>query len=311
MGSAPFAVGFLSDLIENGYNVALVVAPPDKPAGRGRKLKASPVKELAEALNIPVAQPESLKDPQFIHTLQELQPALAIVVAFRMLPQEVWSLPTYGTVNIHASLLPKWRGAAPINHAIMSGDLSTGVTLFQLQKELDAGAVIDTRETPIEPNENFESLHDRLAILGRELLLSNLPQLMQGTAHMHEQPNSNEITYAHKLTKENTQIDWSKPACTIHNFVRGLAPTPSAWTNMHLQGKEPTTCKLLQTTLCTEKKSHLQPGALVLEGKKKLFIVCGDASLLQIDILQPAGKKPLKVNEFLNGTKIQEGDCCK
>lgn len=305
MGTALFAVGFLEDLINDGYHVSLVVTTPDKPQGRGHKLKGSPVKEAALRLGLPIAQPEKLSDASFLHTLQEAKPTLALVVAFRMLPKSVWSLPTLGTFNIHASLLPRWRGAAPINHAIRMGDKETGVTLFRLTHDLDEGDIYAQCSTPIEPNETFGELYDRLNQLGRNMLRSKLPALLDGSATATPQDRSTELPYAYKLNKENSRIDWNLPARFVHNFVRSLSPSPGAWTMLHLDEEhEPISIKILSTeSLEEESYENTLPGKIILDEKGVIKVAC-QSGCVKVLTLQAAGKKVMSSRDFLNGTKF-------
>ncbi len=305
MGTSPFAVGFLQYLVEHNYNVVAVVTAPDKPQGRGRKIVPSPVKEYALQVGLPVLQPTNLKSETFAKQLQEMNPYLGVVVAFRMLPKAIWALPTIGTVNIHGSLLPRWRGAAPINHAIMEGDSKTGVTLFRLQEELDMGDIIGTKEIPITPLDTFGSLHDKLAILGVELFAEKLPLLLDGTASFTQQPFESNTSYATKLTRENTRIDWKWSAQRIYNFVRALAPLPSAWTTLPSTNGTPQPYKIGQCHInMGEANKNAEPGTILLDTKGCLQVVAGDGNIIAIDTLQAPGKKMLPVRDFLNGAKL-------
>ena len=235
MGTPDFAVGTLRALVENGYDVVAVVTMPDKPKGRhGSVLQPSAVKQYALSAGIPVLQPEKLKDETFLAELASYRADLQIVVAFRMLPEAVWAMPPLGTFNLHASLLPQYRGAAPINWAIMNGETETGVTTFFLQHDIDTGAIIRQERIPIGPDDDAESVHDRLMALGAEVTLRTVDDIIAGTIHPVAQSelvtSETVLRPAPKLFKENTFIHWAQPACDIHNFVRGLSPYPAAWT---------------------------------------------------------------------------------
>lgn len=308
MGTSPFAVGFLQDLVEEDYHVVAVVTAPDKPQGRGRKVAPSPVKTYALEVGLPVFQPENLREPTFLEFLKDAKPYLGIVVAFRMLPEEVWALPTCGTINVHASLLPRWRGAAPINHSIMAGDCFTGVTIFRLRQELDRGDIIATATEKIKENDNFRTLHDRLAMKGRALFRETLPLVLNGKASFEGQPIAEDLPYATKLTRENTRINWRNSATVIHNFIRGLAPAPGAWTVLRDQKslyRVPQQFKILEASL-TQERSSMPPGSIILPRKGEMQIVAGDGNLIAIEELQAPGKKPLHVRDYLNGAKLPQ-----
>lgn len=309
LGTASFAVGFLEDLVKEGYNVAAVVTGVDKPQGRGRKLAPSPVKECALKYNLPLLQPHKLSDEKFIQILQNIKPYLGVVVAFRMLPKAVWSLPTLGTINLHGSLLPRWRGAAPINHALMAGDKETGVTLFRLKQELDEGDIIAKASLSIPLDETFETLHQRLNTLGRELFRSHLPKILKEEGSFTKQPFGVNEPYAGKLTTDNTRIDWERSALEIHNFIRGLSPYPSAWTTL-FEGNEDeknknNRYKIILSELDTSLKDNTLPaGSILFPHKGMMQVVAGDGCLLNILALQAPGKKILPIKEYLNGAKF-------
>lgn len=306
-GTAPFATACLERLVEDGYNVVSVVTAPDKPAGRGHKLQSSAVKICAEQLSLPILQPESLRDPLFIAQLKQLNPTLGVVVAFRMLPREVWALPEWGTVNIHGSLLPHYRGAAPINWALIRGEKETGVTLFQLKHEIDTGDIIAASSCEIQSEDNFGTLYDRLMSMGADLLGYGVQLLLQYDGDYPNrlpQGDAAGLSSAPKLTKENTRIDWYSSAEDIHNMVRGLAPAPTAWTILHTpESEEPLSVKLYHTTILN---SHLdapkQVGSLLSPSKGVLAVQTGNG-LLQIDELKVQGKKQLSARDWLNGLK--------
>lgn len=311
MGTSDFAVGFLRDLTEGGYNVGAVVTVPDKPAGRGRKLSISPVKEYALEAGLYILQPERLSEETFLEELRSLNFRLGIVVSFRMLPQAIWAMPACGTVNLHASLLPRWRGAAPINHAIMAGDNETGVTLFQLRQELDAGDIIGTRSVIVGAEETFGELHDRLAKEGQILLKEHIAILLEGSATKLVQALATDQPYAKKLTRENSKIDWKRPAVELHNFIRGLSPAPCAWTTLEeyetqIGKADPSQLyKIVSAKIDAPAGSRSEvPGTILLECKGQMQIVCGDGGLLGISTLQAPGKKALSTRDFLNGAKF-------
>lgn len=304
MGTAPFAVGFLEDLVHDGYNVVAVVTAPDRPAGRGKKLTPSVVKEKALELSLPILQPERLSDPAFQAELAALKPDLGIVIAFRMLPESVWALPRLGTVNVHGSLLPRWRGAAPIQHALWAGDSVTGVTLFQLVHALDEGGILAQRSTRITPQDNFESLHDRLAELGREMLRTALPRIAEGQLTPIPQDNTCNTPYARKIDRVMCRIDWEQPASRIHNQIRALSPTPGAWTTRLENGSE-MSYKLFASEVLQEVTSAT-PGEII-RTSPQLVVACGEGALA-ITLLQAPGKRRLDAATFLRGTSIVVGD---
>ncbi|MFN3316928.1 MAG: methionyl-tRNA formyltransferase, partial [Raineya sp.] len=230
MGTPEFAVPSLQVLVENGYNIVGVVTAPDKPAGRGKQMQVSEVKQYALSQNLPILQPEKLKSPDFLAELQALKADLQVVVAFRMLPEVVWAMPPIGTFNLHASLLPKYRGAAPINWAIINGETETGVTTFFLQHEIDTGNIIFQEKEPISPTDTAGSLYQRLMHKGAKLVLKTVQTIEKGDVQTF--PQVGEITHAPKIFRETCQIDWNKTSTEIYNFVRGLAPYPAAWTTL-------------------------------------------------------------------------------
>ena len=234
-GTPEFAVESLDTLVRNGYNVAAVVTMPDKVAGRGHKMIQSDVKKYALEHNLPLLQPEKLKSPDFIRNLEEINADLFIVIAFRMLPEVIWGMPPLGTFNLHGSLLPKYRGAAPINRAIMNGETETGITTFFLKHEIDTGDMIEQRKTEIRPEDNAGTIHDRLMVLGADCVLHTVQSIIDGTLETKPQPEGDFIP-APKIFKEDCKVDWNKPATEIFNHIRGLSPYPAAWSVMKTGG---------------------------------------------------------------------------
>jgi methionyl-tRNA formyltransferase len=306
MGTPAFAAGVLKPLLEKGYNIAGVVTVPDKPAGRGQQIQSSSVKQLAVEKGIPVLQPEKLRDETFLQQLRRWNADVFVVVAFRMLPEAVWHMPKHGTFNLHASLLPQYRGAAPINWAIINGESETGVTTFFLDREIDTGQLIFSERTVIGQTENAGQLHDRLMEMGAPLVSKTLDAIAGGTLQTAPQPCIKELHPAPKINRETCRIDWNKNVCDIHNLVRGLSPYPAAFTEM--KGKDtPLLLKIFSTT--PEIAAHsLQPGTMESDGKNFLKAACRDG-FLHIHDLQLSGKKRLPVKDFLAGTKIRFVHC--
>ncbi len=306
MATADFALPPLQHLVEHGYHICAVVTMPDKPAGRGMKLQQSSIKRYALEQGIEVLQPEKLRDPAFVDRLRALAPDLGLVVAFRMLPEEVWSLPRLGTINLHGSLLPRYRGAAPIHWAVINGDSETGVSTFQLRHEIDTGDVLLQASTPIAPDDTTGAVHDRLMHLGAELLERTVRAVLEGQVDPLPQSDmATEATHAPKLTKDNTRIDWSRPASQLYNFVRGLCPHPSAWTELILPGQtSPTVLKVHASEAIALEARHegLPIGTAIAHGKKHLEVVCG-VGVLRLTQLQPAGKKAMTAADLLNGLR--------
>jgi len=307
MGTPEFAVAPLKALVDGGFNIVGVVTIPDKQAGRGRHLQISAVKQYALENNLPLAQPEKLRDEEFLQQLREWNADVFVVVAFRMLPEVVFTMPPCGTFNLHASLLPQYRGAAPINRAIMNGEKETGVTTFFIDKQMDTGSIIFHELTPIADDENAGQLHDRLKTIGAKLVLKTIDAIEKGTAQSVPQeilPNVL-LQEAPKITKETRQIDWRNRAETIYNQVRGLAPYPAATAD--LQNSETgaiTSLKILAVQM--EKDLHNLPlGTLVVEKKTILKVACADGFIVIIK-LQPAGKQAMKAKEFLVGFREAE-----
>lgn len=313
MGTPEFAVETLKALVENEYNVVAVVTQPDKPVGRhGSVLQPSAVKQYALEQGLPVLQPVKMKDPDFVEQLRSYEANLQVVVAFRMLPEVVWDMPQYGTFNVHAALLPQYRGAAPINWAVINGETETGVTTFFLDKDIDTGRVIMQLPFEIKPDYNVENVYDGLMHLGADICLQTLDKIVAADGHPTSIPQEQLITAgqplhsAPKIFKETCQIDWNQPAVKIHNFVRGLSPYPGTWTTfVSADGKE-MVLKIFKTELCGNNVDAL-PGTMIHVGKR-LGVVVANHEVLLIDELQLAGKKRMKVADFLNG--IKDIDSC-
>ncbi|MDO5664510.1 MAG: methionyl-tRNA formyltransferase [Bacteroidia bacterium] len=302
MGTPDFAVESLKALVENNYNVVGVITAPDKPAGRGYKLQPSAVKEYALSKGLHILQPSNLKNEVFLNELKRLEADIQVVVAFRMLPETVWSMPPRGTFNLHASLLPQYRGAAPINWAIINGEKETGVTTFFLKHEIDTGEIIFQEKITIENNDNVETVHNKLMALGAQLVLKTIDAVIDDSIQSQPQnlffDNEKELKSAPKIFKETCEIDWNKPIQEIHNFVRGLSPYPAAWTELEING-EKLNFKIFETK--TVHKSHrLKLGELFTDNKTTLQIAAQDGLIDILDI-QLSGKKRMKIKDFLNG----------
>lgn len=302
MGTPEFAVGILDTLIKANYNVVGVITAADKPAGRGQKIKHSDVKEYALANNLPLLQPTNLKDETFLAELKAWNANLQIVVAFRMLPEVVWKMPELGTFNLHASLLPNYRGAAPINWAIINGDAKTGVTTFFIDDKIDTGAMILSAETEIDPNENAGLLHDRLMLLGSETVLNTLNLIEKGNVSTIIQEETAEIKTAYKLNKENCKIDWTKSTKEIFNLIRGLSPYPSAWCLFQDKNEE-WSVKIHEAKMVLE-NHNFESGSLICS-KKEMKIAVKDG-FIQVISLQFPGKKKMNVGELLNGMTFSD-----
>lgn len=297
MGTPEFAVASLEALVKAEFNVVGVITAPDKPKGRGRKLAFSPVKEVAMKYNIPVLQPTNLKSPEFIETLKSYQANLQVVVAFRMLPELVWSMPEYGTFNLHASLLPQYRGAAPINWAIINGETETGVTTFFLKHEIDTGSVILQEKEPIHEMDTVGDVYDRLMHKGANLVVKTVESIQHDTYALKPQNEDGELKHAPKIFKEDCEIDWSKDAKQVHDFIRGLSPYPAAWTTFHEESY-----KILRTAP-SQHTMAASPGTIESDGKKHIWVKCGDGAIEVLE-LQKQGKKKLKTEDFLKGNTI-------
>ena len=299
MGTPEFAVASLDALVTGGYNVVGVITMPDKPSGRGYHLQTSAVKEYAIAHNLKLLQPEKLKDENFLAQLRELRPDLQIVVAFRMLPEVVWAMPPLGTFNLHASLLPQYRGAAPINWAVINGETETGVTTFFLQHEIDTGNIILQKSTPILPTDNAGIIHDKLKEIGAEILKQTVDDIIAGNVTLQPQPDIPQLRPAPKITKETCQIHWNERAEAIHNLVRGLSPYPGAWTNCMSPDGE-LTIKIFETEYQTI--SHQLPIGTIIKEKNAISVATSDG-YVRILSLQMPGKKRMTVADFMRGYK--------
>ena len=298
MGTPEFAVASLDALVSGGYNVVGVVTMPDKPAGRGYKMQFSAVKEYALAHNLPLLQPEKLKNEEFLDALRALHADLQIVVAFRMLPEVVWAMPPLGTFNLHGSLLPQYRGAAPINWAIINGEQETGVTTFFLQQEIDTGDLILQKRTPITDGDNAGTIHDRLMSIGAAAVVETVDCIIAGNAPKTPQPQGVTLKSAPKIFKETCRVDWTQSCHQIFNFVRGLSPYPAAWSVLHTDDKT-IDIKLFEVT--REPAAHtLQAGQVVCDGKNYLKVAVADG-FVKIESLQPAGKKRMSAADWLRG----------
>jgi len=297
MGTPEFAVGILDTVIKNNYNVVGVITAADKPAGRGQKIKYSAVKEYALEKNLPLLQPTNLKDKSFLSALKSLNANLQIVVAFRMLPEVVWKMPSLGTFNLHASLLPDYRGAAPINWAIINGETKTGVTTFFIDDKIDTGAIILSSETEIAPDENAGQLHDRLMHLGSETVLKTLVLIENGNITTTIQKESAEIKTAYKLNKENCKIDWTKSASEIHNLIRGLSPYPTAWCYFCDKNEE-WNVKIYESKIVLENHTFVIGSLICTKKEMKIAVKNG---FIQVLSLQFPGKKKMNTAELLNG----------
>jgi methionyl-tRNA formyltransferase len=297
MGTPEFAVPSLDVLVTNNFDVVAVVTAPDKPQGRGQKIVYSPVKECALKHNIPVLQPTNLKAPEFLDELRSYNANLQIVVAFRMLPELVWAMPQFGTFNLHASLLPQYRGAAPINWAIIRGERETGVTTFFLKHEIDTGSVIFQEKEPIHEDDNVGTLYERLMALGAKLVLKTVQAITDGNYPSVQQPTDVEIKHAPKIFKETCRIDWAQSSTQVRNFVRGLSPYPAAWCVL---GDK--TFKVYRVSIVSNNRDA-QPGAYDTDQKTFLHVRTADG-WVALEELQPEGKRSMKIDEFFRGNKL-------
>jgi methionyl-tRNA formyltransferase len=303
MGTPDFAVASLKALVDGGYNVVGVITAPDKPAGRGNQLTQSAVKKYAAENNLYLLQPEKLKSPDFIAELQSLNADLQVVVAFRMLPESVWNMPRLGTFNLHGSLLPHYRGAAPLNWAVMNGETKTGVTTFLLDHEIDTGKILFKHEIEIGENDTVGDIHDRLMDIGSGLVLKTVDALATGeykAIPQQELAAETEIKHAPKIFKDDCRVDWTKDSETARNLIRGLSPYPTAWSLLvNIESGEE-----IQTKIYFAEKAAVAEkancGTIETDGKKSLFVACGNGWLNVTDI-QLAGKKRMKTDEFLRG----------
>ena len=303
MGTPDFAVGSLQALCESGkHEILAVVTQPDRPKGRGNKLLQTPVKEYALEQGMTVYQPQKVKNPEFVELLHELQPELIVVAAFgQFLSKEILELPKYGCINVHASLLPKYRGAAPIQYAIIKGEKESGVTIMQMDIGMDTGAMLDKVVVPIEENTTMGELHDALREQGAALLLQVIDKIAAGTAVAEPQDNE-QATYATLLDRSMEHIDWSKTAQEVHNLIRGFNPAPSTFTKLP-NGKS---LKIWGSKM-TDKNSAAAAGTVIETGKHSFFVACGEG-VLEITEVQPESKKRMPAQVFLNGRGVQEGD---
>ncbi|CAD0005267.1 methionyl-tRNA formyltransferase [Flavobacterium chungangense] len=302
MGTPEFAVGILDTIIKNNYNVVGVITAADKPAGRGQKLKYSAVKEYALANSLTLLQPTNLKDEDFLAKLKSLNANLQIVVAFRMLPKVVWEMPDLGTFNLHASLLPNYRGAAPINWAIINGENTTGVTTFFIDDKIDTGAMILNSEIAIEPEESAGQLHDRLMLLGSKTVIETLKVIENGNVTTTIQEDNDDIKTAYKLNKENCKIDWTKSGTEINNLIRGLSPYPASWCFLKDKNEE-LSIKIYEAKLFLESHSY-ETGKLI--SSKKEIKIAVQGGFLHLLSLQLPGKKRMQVAELLNGITFSD-----
>ena len=315
MGTPDFAVEALRQLVEGGYNVVGVITMPDKPAGRGHKIQYSPVKQYALEQNLPLLQPEKLKDEAFVQALREWKADLQIVVAFRMLPEVVWSMPRLGTFNLHASLLPQYRGAAPINWAVINGDTETGITTFFLKHEIDTGEVIQQVRVPIADTDNVEIVHDKLMMLGGKLVVETVDAILNGVVKpvpQEEMAVVGELRPAPKIFKETCRIDWNQPVKKVYDFIRGLSPYPAAWSELVSPEGEVVVVKIFETEKyirnegkrCRNSRGcFCKVGSIETDGKKyiKVAVPGGFVSVLSLQLL---GKKRLKTDELLRGFRL-------
>ena len=316
MGTPNFAVESLRALVEGGYNIVGVITMPDKPVGRhGSVLQPSAVKQYAVSQGLPVLQPEKLKDEAFVSDLRALNADLQIVVAFRMLPEIVWDMPRLGTFNLHASLLPQYRGAAPINWAVINGDNETGVTTFFLTHEIDTGRIIRRERLPIAETDDAETVHDALMAIGARLVTETVDLLIANDGNIETIPQEDlydkveNMRPAPKIFKETCRIDWQQPVANVYNFIRGLSPYPTTWAELVNPEGVITPLKIYQSEKVVEAHS-LTPGAIRTNGKNILEIAVNDG-FIRILSLQLSGKKRMSVKDFLNGTKIDESFFCK
>lgn len=304
MGTPEFAVESLKAITESQHEVVAVVTVPDKPSGRGLKLVSSPVKQFAETHGFPVFQPEKLRDDTFVAQMQALAPDVMVVVAFRMLPKVIWQIPRIGTFNLHASLLPSYRGAAPINWAIINGETQTGVTTFLIDEKIDTGAILLQARTDIHPRETAGTLHDKLMLQGSQWVVRTLDMLAAGNYHPKVQAAKEPQPGAPKLFKENCRIDWAQPGMNIERLVRGLSPYPTAWTEL-LRDGQPTPIKIYDALFHADTPTHAIGTPIVKE--RKLYIAVNDG-YIEILELQIPGKKRMKTNDLLNGFAFTPGD---
>lgn len=307
-GTPEFASSQLEAILSAGYEVAAVVTVPDKPAGRGKKLQSSDVKETALKHGLPLLQPVKLKDPDFIEALSSLKADLFIVVAFRMLPEVVWSMPPMGTFNLHASLLPQYRGAAPINHAIINGETETGLTTFLLDKEIDTGEIIIQEKVKIDDDETAGSLHDKLMLLGNKVVVETVRMIEEGKVHSQSQDSiikrdNLQLKPAPKIFKEDCRIDWTKDAKSVYDFIRGLSPYPAAHTQFVSDEGDTLDLKVYEVSMKEKTSEDDNLYAVKTDGKSYLKVVLKDACIY-VNVIQQAGKKAMHISDFLRGARI-------
>ncbi|CAN5300641.1 methionyl-tRNA formyltransferase [soil metagenome] len=301
MGTPDFAVPSLEILIKNKFKVVAVITGPDKPKGRGQKLAASPVKEIALKHKVPVLQPTNLKSPEFLDELRSYQANLQVVVAFRMLPEVVWNMPEFGTFNLHASLLPQYRGAAPINWAIINGETETGVTTFFLKHEIDTGDIILQEKEPISEEDTAGDLYQRLMKKGADLVLKTVQAIEDESYTEIAQDLYEEVKHAPKIFKETCQINWNESSFYLYNFIRGLSPYPAAWTILNSR-----TFKIYKASKTHQTKLNLKPGQIMTDNQNFLHVKTSD-HLLAIEELQMEGKNRMSIKDFLKGNKFFSG----
>lgn len=297
MGTPDFAVASLDALVQANFDIVAVVTAPDKPAGRGQKLNESAVKKYAVEHSIPVLQPEKLKNPEFLTELKSFEADLQVVVAFRMLPEVVWNMPSKGTINLHGSLLPQYRGAAPINHAIINGEKESGVTTFFLTHEIDTGDIILSDSTPISPDETAGELHDKLMVIGAKLLVKTVTAIANGNFTEQPQPQSDELKHAPKIFKDDCKIDWNNPSAKVYNLIRGLSPYPTAFTMLNEK-----TLKIFKAEH-EDQEPAIAAGGFLTDGKTFLKFATKDGFIKLLDI-QFEGKKRMLIEDFLRGMRL-------
>lgn len=303
MGTPDFAVESLKVLVESGQDVVAVITAPDKPAGRGKKLQESAVKTYAESQEIPILQPPKLKSPQFLTELRSYNADLQVVVAFRMLPEIVWGMPSFGTINLHGSLLPQYRGAAPINWAVINGETETGVTTFFIEKEIDTGKIIFKEKLPINLKDNAGIIHDKLMILGSNLVLKTVKAIEDKNYPQIDQEEFEELKSAPKIFKEDCEIDWSKNTIEVYNRIRGLSPYPGAWTTFELSDSNQSGALKIFETEIVMKKMPAEPKTIQTDNKTYLYIASNDGFLSVLQLQMP-GKKRMGIQDFLRGNDV-------
>ena len=303
MGTSDFAVATLKALIDNNYNVVGVITAPDRPAGRGQKLRASAVKQFALEHNLKIMQPKNLKADTFIEELKSLNANLQIIVAFRMLPKVVWNMPEYGTFNLHASLLPQYRGAAPIHWAIINGETKTGVTTFFIDEKIDTGAIILSKEAAIKDDTTVGELHDELMAIGSDLVIETVELIATNSVSTIIQPKKEDLKTAYKLNRDNCKIDWSESLDTIYNKIRGLNPFPTAWCYLDNKNEEQLTIKIYKVEKL--KDNHRYKDGLIFSTKDELKVAC-EGGYIIIKEIQLPGKRKMDVKSLLNGFHFSE-----